>query len=198
MNMFQKHEEEAKNIYVDNESAQDKKSFKEKLEDFSDERAISSLITENSSRATFHIDDDILKQLNDLMEYIEATHSLDSKLNENLTVKQVKEMRQFARGFKSKFVGYALKSALEEWKLSEGLIPSMSKSRFKGSDGKHYRAFKFEQQGVLYLLVQNNRGVEQSFMSSETHSEDEINKKFDEYVEKEQKELEEKRAKKDK
>lgn len=178
--MFDEQENE---VYVDNENIADKKDIRERLEDFSDRRMVSGRISENSSRATFLVSDDVLSKLSDLVDHMEAVSSLDSKLNEDKTLKEIRDMRLFSKGFKSKFVGYALESALNEWEAEKGLIPKTERVRYKAQDGTYHRTFKFKEEGVLYLITQSNRGHEIEFLTSDDIPVDEINAKFNRYVE---------------
>lgn len=174
--------EEENEIFVDNEQETDKKDIRERLEEFSDQRLVSGKISEISSRATFLVANDVLEKLSDLVDYMEAVSSLDSKLNEDKTLKEIRDMRLFSKGFKSKFVGYALQSALDEYEADIGLIPETKRVRYKSNDGTYHRSFLFRQGNVLTLTTQNNRGHEIEFLTSNKTSEDEINAKFDKYV----------------
>ena len=175
-------EEQENEVYIDNEKPTDKKDIRERLEDFSIRRMVSGRISELSSRATFLVSDDVLSKLSDLVDHMEAVSSLDSKLNEDKTLKEIHDMRLFSKGFKSKFVGYALESALNEWEAEKGLIPETERVRYKAQDGTYHRTFKFKEEGVLYLITQSNRGHEIEFLTSNKTSVDEINTKFDRYV----------------
>lgn len=177
--MFDEQENE---VYIDNEKPTDKKDIRERLEDFSDRRMVSGRISELSSRATFLVSDDVLSKLSDLVDHMEAISSLDSKLNEDKTLKEIRDMRLFSKGFKSKFIGYALESAINEWESEIGVIPQTERVRYKSQDGTYHRTFKFKEEGVLYLITQSNRGHEIEFLTSNKTSEDEINAKFDKYV----------------
>ena len=181
-NTFEEQEQENE-VYVDNEKTTDKKDIRERLEDFSDRRLVSGRISELSSRATFLVSDDVLSKLSDLVDHMEAISALDSTLNENKTVKEIRDMRLFSKGFKSKFVGYALESALAEWEAEKGLIPETKRVRYKAQDGTYHRTFKFKEEGVLYLITQSNRGNELEFLTSEDVSESEIESKFSYYEE---------------
>ena len=176
-------EEQENEIYTDNEKPTDKKDIRERLEDFSDKRMLSGRILELSSRATFLVSNDVLKKLSDLVDHMEAISSLDSRLNEDKSVKEIRDMRLFLKGFKSKFIGYALESALNEWEAEKGLIPETERVRYKAQDGTYHRTFKFKDDGILYLITQSNRGHEIEFLTSEDVSESEIESKFTYYVE---------------
>lgn len=176
-------EEQENEVYIDNEKPTDKKDIRERLEDFSDRRMVSGRISELSSRATFLVSDDVLSKLSDLVDHMEAVSSLDSKLNEDKTLKEIRDMRLFSKGFKSKFVGYALESALNEWEAEKGLIPETERVRYKAQDGTYHRTFKFKEDDILYLITQSNRGHEIEFLTSEEVSESEIESKFTHYVE---------------
>lgn len=146
----------------------DNLNIKDRIEEYSDERITSGRVSETHKRATFLIDSDTLDKLQNLVDLIEATNSLESKYQDNLTTKQVRTNRLLAKGFKSKLINYALNSVMEDWESSQGLIPEVEKIKYKKSDGTYNRVFKFEENGTLYLLEQNNRGVEQRFMSTDS------------------------------
>lgn len=175
--------EEENKTYVNNETQADKKNFKERLEDFGDKRMVSGRITENSARSTFHISKDILEKLENLVNHIEATTSLESKLHEDMTVREVRDMRIYAKGFKSKFVGFALAQAMDEYEADMGVIPETERVRYKVADGTYHRSFLFKENNILYLLTQNNRGYEVECYTSEETPENEIRAKFESYVE---------------
>lgn len=163
-NVKQKNNETKEEIVTNSDNL----SIKDRIEEYSDERLTSGRINETHKRATFLIDSDTLDKLQNLVDLIEATNSLESKYQDNLTTKQVRTNRLLAKGFKSKLINYALNSVMEEWESSQGLIPEVEKIRYKKSDGTYNRVFKFEENGTLYLLEQNNRGVEQRFMSTDS------------------------------
>lgn len=163
-NVKQKNNETKEEIVTNSDNL----SIKDRIEEYSDERLTSGRINETHKRATFLIDSDTLDKLQNLVDLIEATNSLESKYQDNLTTKQVRTNRLLAKGFKSKLINYALNSVMEEWESSQGLIPNVEKLRYKKSDGTYNRVFKFEENGTLYLLEQNNRGVEQRFMSTDS------------------------------
>ncbi|MEJ7195111.1 hypothetical protein WL277_11975, partial [Staphylococcus epidermidis] len=106
-------------------------------------------------RSTFLVDDDTLEKLQNLVDYMEASNGLDSKYHDNLTVKQIRDNRLLSKGFKSKVVNYALDTIMEQWESDEGLIPKVDKVRYKTSEGKYNRAFRFEENGDLYYLEQD-------------------------------------------
>ena len=144
---------------------------------------VSGRITENSARSTFHISKDILEKLENLVNHIEATTSLESKLHEDMTVREVRDMRIYAKGFKSKFVGFALAQAMDEYEADMGVIPETERVRYKVADGTYHRSFLFKENNILYLLTQNNRGYEVECYTSEETPENEIRAKFQSYVE---------------
>lgn len=163
-NVKQKNNETKEEIVTNSDNL----SIKDRIEEYSDERLTSGRINETHKRATFLIDSDTLDKLQNLVDLIEATNSLESKYQDNLTTKQVRTNRLLAKGFKSKLINFALNSVMEDWESSQGLIPEVEKIRYKKSDGTYNRVFKFEENGTLYLLEQNNRGVEQRFMSTDS------------------------------
>ena len=163
-NVKQKNNETKEEIVTNSDNL----SIKDRIEEYSDERLTSGRINETHKRATFLIDSDTLDKLQNLVDLIEATNSLESKYQDNLTTKQVRTNRLLAKGFKSKLINFALNSVMEDWESSQGLIPEVEKIRYKKRDGTYNRVFKFEENGTLYLLEQNNRGVEQRFMSTDS------------------------------
>ncbi|MEJ7151706.1 hypothetical protein WL544_12145 [Staphylococcus epidermidis] len=177
-------EEQPKKEVVTNS---DKISVKDKIEEYSDTRMTSGRINETHKRSTFLVDDDTLEKLQNLVDYMEASNGLDSKYHDNLTVKQIRDNRLLSKGFKSKVVNYALDTIMEQWESDEGLIPKVDKVRYKTSEGKYNRAFRFEENGDLYYLEQDNRGNEVKFLSTgKGFSESEINELFNEKEELEQ------------
>lgn len=159
----------------------DKLSVKDRIEEYSDERMTSGRINETHKRSTMLLDNDTLNKLQNLVDLMESTNGLDSKYQNNLTTKQARDNRLLAKGFKSKIVNYALDTVLEEWESTEGLIPNVEKVRYKTTDGTYNRAFKFEENGVLYYLEQNNRGVEVKYLATDSGiTADEINELFTE------------------
>src|SRR5699024_3875989 len=144
--MFKEQENE---VYIDNEKPKAKKDNRERLEDSSDRHMVSGPISELSSRATFLVSDDVLNKLSHLVDHMEAVSSLDSKLNEDKTLKEIRDMRLFSKGFKSKFIGYALESALDEWEAEKGLIPETERIRYKAQDGKYYRTLYIEEVDII-------------------------------------------------
>ena len=176
-----KQEEQPKQEVVSNS---DKLSVKDKIEEYSDERMTSGRINETHKRSTFLVDQDTLDKLQNLVDLMEGTNGLDSKYQDNLTTKQARDARLLAKGFKSKIINYALDTVLEEWESTEGLIPNVEKVRYKTTEGTYNRAFKFEENGVLYYLEQNNRGHEVEYLATDSgNTEDEINEKFNKKVE---------------
>ena len=176
-----KQEEQPKQEVVSNS---DKLSVKDKIEEYSDERMTSGRINETHKRSTFLVDQDTLDKLQNLVDLMEGTNGLDSKYQDNLTTKQARDNRLLAKGFKSKIINYALDTVLEEWESTEGLIPNVEKVRYKTTEGTYNRAFKFEENGVLYYLEQNNRGHEVKYLATDSGiTEDEINELFNEKVE---------------
>lgn len=177
-------EEQPKKEVVTNS---DKISVKDKIEEYSDTRMTSGRINETHKRSTFLVDDDTLEKLQNLVDYMEASNGLDSKYHDNLTVKQIRDNRLLSKGFKSKVVNYALDTIMEKWESDEGLIPKVDKVRYKTPEGKYNRAFRFEENGDLYYLEQDNRGNEVKFLSTgKGFSESEINELFNEKEELEQ------------
>lgn len=161
----------------------DKLNVKDKIEEYSDERMTSGRINETHKRSTFLVDQDTLDKLQNLVDLMEGTNGLDSKYQDNLTTKQARDNRLLAKGFKSKIINYALDTVLEEWESTEGLIPNVEKVRYKNPEGTYNRAFKFEENGVLYYLEQNNRGHEVKYLATDSGiTEDEINELFNEKV----------------
>ena len=158
-------------------------SIRERIEEYSNTRMTSGRINETHQRATFLVDQDTLTKLNNLVDLMEGTNGLDSKYQDNKTVKQVRDDRLFSKGFKSKLINFSLDTILEEWEQSQGLIPEVSKIRYKAQDGTYHRTFKFKEEGILYLITQSNRGHEIEFLTSEVVSESEIESKFTHYVE---------------
>lgn len=176
-----KQEEQPKQEAVSNS---DKLSVKDKIEEYSDERMTSGRINETHKRSTFLVDQDTLDKLQNLVDLMEGTNGLGSKYQDNLTTKQARDNRLLAKGFKSKIINYALDTVLEEWESTEGLIPNVEKVRYKTTEGTYNRAFKFEENGVLYYLEQNNRGHEVKYLATDSGiTEDEINELFNEKVE---------------
>ena len=173
-----KQEEQPKQEAVSNS---DKLSVKDKIEEYSDERMTSGRINETHKRSTFLVDQDTLDKLQNLVDLMEGTNGLDSKYQDNLTTKQARDNRLLAKGFKSKIINYALDTVLEEWESTEGLIPNVEKVRYKTTEGTYNRAFKFEENGVLYYLEQNNRGIEVKYLATDSGiTADEINELFTE------------------
>lgn len=176
-----KQEEQPKQEVVSNS---DKLSVKDKIEEYSDERMTSGRINETHKRSTFLVDQDTLDKLQNLVDLMEGTNGLDSKYQDNLTTKQARDARLLAKGFKSKIINYALDTVLEEWESTEGLIPNVEKVRYKTTEGTYNRAFKFEENGVLYYLEQNNRGIEVKYLATDSGiTADEINELFNKKVE---------------
>ena len=173
-----KQEEQPKQEVVSNS---DKLSVKDKIEEYSDERMTSGRINETHKRSTFLVDQDTLDKLQNLVDLMEGTNGLDSKYQDNLTTKQARDARLLAKGFKSKIINYALDTVLEELESTEGLIPNVEKVRYKTTEGTYNRAFKFEENGVLYYLEQNNRGIEVKYLATDSGiTADEINELFTE------------------
>ncbi|MCG2355677.1 hypothetical protein K4S27_11095 [Staphylococcus epidermidis] len=157
----------------------DRISVKDRIEEYSDTRMTSGRINETHTRSTFLVDDETLEKLQNLVDYMEASNGLNSKYHDNLTLKQIRDNRLLSKGFKSKVVNYALDTIIEQWESDEGLIPKVNKVRYKTTEGKYHRVFKFEENGDLYYLEQDNRGNEVKFLSTgKGFSESEINDLF--------------------
>jgi hypothetical protein len=176
-----KTEEPKQDIVKEPVTSSENVSIRERIEEYSNTRMTSGRINETHQRATFLVDQDTLDKLQNLVDLMEGTNGLDSKYQDNLTTKQARDARLLAKGFKSKIINYALDTVLEEWESTEGLIPNVEKVRYKTTEGTYNRAFKFEENGVLYYLEQSNRGIEVKYLATDSGiTADEINELFTE------------------
>ena len=157
----------------------EKESVKEELKKFSDKRSGNSIIGEDHSRATHLLSNSSLEKLNHLVNFIEASYGLNSELTKGMDEKEVKKARTLTKGTRSKALNFALQHFLDTWEQEEGLIPNTEHKKYKISNVYH-NAYRFTQDGVTYGILQNNRGKEISFMSTDSgNTVEEINEWFD-------------------
>lgn len=157
----------------------DKQTIKEELKKFSDERQGNSIIGEDHTRATHLLSNTSLSKLNDLVNFIEASYGLGSKLTKGMDEREVKKARTLTKGTRSKALNFALQHFLDTWEQEEGLIPQTEHKRFKVSN-KNHNAYRFTKDGVTYGITQNHQGKELSFMSTANgNTIEEINEWFD-------------------
>lgn len=157
----------------------DKKTVKEELKKFSDERQGNSIIGESHTRATHLLSDSSLKKLNQLVNFISASYGLNSELTKGMDEKEVKKARTLTKGTRSKALNFALQHFLDTWEQEEGLIPNTEHKKYKVGNVYH-NAYRFTQDGVTYGILQDNRGKEINFMSTDSgNTVEEINEWFD-------------------
>lgn len=172
--LFDSGEELAPETFIDNEDETDKSSIKERIEEYSDTRMTAGHINETHKRVTLLLDIDTVNKLQNLVNLMEASNGLESSFTEGKTVKQARNDRLLAKGFKSKIVNYALNTVLDQWEQeSENkVIPEVEKVRYKDDEsGTYNRSFMFKENGLLYLITQNNRGLEVEFRTSDDDNE---------------------------
>lgn len=157
----------------------EKESVKEELKKFSDERSGNSIIGEDHSRATHLLSNSSLEKLNQLVNFISASYGLNSELTKGMDEKEVKKARTLTKGTRSKALNFALQHFLDTWEQEEGLIPNTEHKKYKISNVYH-NAYRFTQDGVTYGILQDNRGEEINFMSTDLgNTIEEINEWFD-------------------
>ena len=157
----------------------DNKTIKEELKDFADARMNSSIISDTHTRSTYLISDSTLEKLNDLVAHIEATNGLDSELTKHMSKEQINKGRVLSKGVKSKLVNFSIQRFLDEYEQQDGLIPHTEHKKYKVGNVYH-NAYRYTQDGVTYGILQNNRGKEISFMSTDSgNTVEEINEWFD-------------------
>lgn len=185
MNNLFEDEEPITETFVDNETEADKSSVKERIEEYSDTRMTAGHINETHKRATLLLDTDTLDKLQNLVDLMEASNGLESSFTDGKTVKQARNDRLLAKGFKSKIVNYALNTIISQWETENDLIPNVEKVRYKDDkSGTYHRSFMFKQDGVLYLITQSNRGVEIEFRTSNKEPEESLKEDFEARVRK--------------
>ena len=177
----------------------DKVTISDKVREYSEHRMGAKRINENHTRSTFLIDNESLEKLDDLVDYMEATNALDSEFTKGLTDTKKQSLRNFAGGFKSKFLNYLIKEGLEQWAKEEGTIPSIDRARFPVNDGSYHRAFRINEKNKLTYTVQDSRGHELTYLTTDSNAdkskqatEEHINELFEEKYELEQQDLEQK------
>lgn len=157
----------------------DTKTIKEELKKFSDERQGNSIIGEDHTRATHLLSNSSLEKLNHLVNFIEASYGLNSELTKGMDEKEVKKARTLTKGTRSKALNFALQHFLDTWEQEEGLIPNTEHKKYKVGNVYH-NAYRFTQDGVTYGILQDNRGKEVNFMSTDSgNTVEEINEWFD-------------------
>lgn len=161
----------------------DKKTVKEELKEFSDKRSGNSIIGESHTRATHLLSDSSLDKLNQLVNFISASYGLNSELTKGMDEKEVKKARTLTKGTRSKALNFALQHFLDTWEQEEGLIPHTEHKRYDVGTDKtkiYHNAYRFTQDGVTYGILQDNRGKEINFMSTDSgNTVEEINEWFD-------------------
>lgn len=181
----------------------DKVTISDKVREYSEHRMGAKRINENHTRSTFLIDNESLEKLDDLVDYMEATNALDSEFTKGLTQTKKDSLRNFAGGFKSKFLNYLIKEGLEQWSKEEGTIPNIDRIRFpvknKNGETVYHRAFRINEKNKLTYTVQDSRGHEIDYLTTDSNAdkdkqgtEEQINKEFEKNKKLEQEDLEKK------
>src|SRR5699024_12813597 len=148
----------------------DKVTISDKVREYSEHRMGAKRINENHTRSSFLIYNESLEKLDDLVDYMEATNALDSEFTKGLTDTKKQSLRNFAGGFKSKFLNYLIKEGLEQWAKEEGTIPSIDRARFPVSDGSYHRAFRINEKNKLTYTVQDSRGHELTYLTTDSNA----------------------------
>ena len=170
--------EETKNVIKDFPT--DKKTIKEELKDFADSRMNSSIISDTHTRSTYLISDSTLEKLNNLVAFTEVSNGLDSELTKGMSREEINKGRVLSKGVKSKLVNYSIQKFLDDYESQEGLIPETLHKKYKVGNVYH-NAYLFTQSGITYGVVQDNRGREIEFMSTQNgYTSEQINDWFDE------------------
>src|SRR5699024_5297321 len=150
----------------------DRITISDKVREYSEQRMGAKRINENHTRSTFLIDNESLEKLDDLVDYMEATNALDSEFTKGLTDTKKQSLRNFAGGFKSKFINYLIKEGLEQWAKEEGTIPSIDRARYpiKDKNGVEFynRAFKINEKNKVTYTIQDPRGHELEYKTTDT------------------------------
>lgn len=169
---------EEENIITDSHS--NNYYIKDDLVDYAIKRMTSGIINESNKRATFLVEEETLRELDDLVNFVEATNGIGTKYQENKTQEEIRKERLLAKGFKSKIVNFAIQSVLEKWKNDEDLIPEVNKVRYKVNKVYH-RAYYLEHNGETYGIEQDNRGNELQYLATTNgNSQEEIKDWFKE------------------
>src|SRR5699024_4767608 len=113
--------------------------------------------------------------------HMEATNTLDSEITKGLTDTKKQSLRNFAGGFKSKFLNYLIKEGLEQWSKEEGTIPSIDRARFPVNDGSYHRAFRINEKNKLTYTIQDARGHEITYLTTDS-SADKDKQATEEYI----------------
>ena len=149
----------------------DRITISDKVREYSEHRMGAKRINENHTRSTFLIDNESLEKLDDLVDYMEATNALDSEFTKGLTDTKKQSLRNFAGGFKSKFINYLIKEGLEQWAKEEGTIPSIDRARYpiKDKNGVEFynRAFKINEKNKVTYTIQDPRGHELEYKTTD-------------------------------
>ena len=96
-----------------------------------------------------------------------------------MSKEQINKGRVLSKGVKSKLVNYSIQRFLDEYEQQDGLIPHTEHKKYKVGNVYH-NAYRYTQDGVTYGILQNNRGKEVKFMSTDSgNTVEEINEWFD-------------------
>lgn len=143
----------------------DTKTLKENLKDYSVQRMSDSIIGENHLRQTYLVNEETIKKLTHLVSYVQASNGIDSENNKELNKSEINRSRALTKGFKSKFVNFALSTMLNQWEEQEGLIPNVQHKKSKVGNVYH-NYYMFTENGETYGIEQDNRGKELRYLST--------------------------------
>ncbi|WP_204236158.1 hypothetical protein [Mammaliicoccus sciuri] len=143
----------------------DTHTVKEELKDYSVERMGNSIIGENHLRQTYLVNEETIEKLKHLVSYVQATNGIDSKNNIALNKNEINRSRALTKGFKSKFVNFALSTTLNLWEEQEGAIPDVQHKKSKVGNVYH-NYYMFTEDGQTYGIEQDNRGKELRYLST--------------------------------
>ena len=143
----------------------DTKTLKENLKDYSVQRMSDSIIGESHTRQTYLISDETIEKLEHLVSYVQAVNGIDSENNKGLNKTEINRSRALTKGFKSKFVNFALSTMINQWEEQEGLIPAIEHKKSKVGNVYH-NYYMFTENGETYGIEQDNRGKELRYLST--------------------------------
>lgn len=145
---------------------------KEKIIEYNYKRTQDANVSDSHERVTFLIDEDLLRKIESLQAYLEATNGKDSEIfNTDLNNSQIAKGRKLATGFKTKFVNTAINELLNQYELENGTAPDVQTIRYRydGTNkvtdtsikkGKVYRAYFLETDDGYYFIHHDERGRE--------------------------------------
>lgn len=144
------------------------KSFLNKAYEHKQERDARYLVTDDHSRATFHIADETIERINDICSYMEVLSGIGGVFSSERVedYSNHEKYRKLAKGFKSTIVNMALDNIITDFEKSHGKLPKVDRVRFMSSDKTYHRAFKIVDDENVYFSELDNRGNELLYFSN--------------------------------